>query len=381
MPDKIEISKNHRFSILLVDDERANLNLLFRTFRRDYDLHMADDGDEALNILAEHKVDMIISDQRMPRMTGIEMLTRSRTILPYAVRIILTAYTDVEDIISSINEGHIYRYIVKPWDPEELRTIVSQSLDHYRLEKENRELVNQLQQSLNDLQTAQQELVHRERLSTLGRVASTVIHDLKLPMSNIRTSAALLAKPDLDEISRKEFSAIIMKEVDRLIEMTREILEFSRGESKLEKVQFNFSQMLDDICQQIERDFDGVGVKITKNWEDVGTYLGDEGRLRRVFLNLAVNARDAMPKGGKLSFGVNSNDERLRILVSDTGSGFPLMLIDRIFEPFITHGKHDGTGLGLAIARRIIDGHGGSIAARNRLEKGAEIEILLPRYK
>lgn len=381
MPDKIEISKNHRFSILLVDDERANLNLLFRTFRRDYDLHMADDGDEALNILAEHKVDMIISDQRMPRMTGIEMLTRSRTILPYAVRIILTAYTDVEDIISSINEGHIYRYIVKPWDPEELRTIVSQSLDHYRLEKENRELVNQLQQSLNDLQTAQQELVHRERLSTLGRVASTVIHDLKLPMSNIRTSAALLAKPDLDEKSRKEFSAIIMKEVDRLIEMTREILEFSRGESKLEKVQFNFSQMLDDICQQIERDFDGVGVKITKNWEDVGTYLGDEGRLRRVFLNLAVNARDAMPKGGKLSFGVNSNDERLRILVSDTGSGFPLMLIDRIFEPFITHGKHDGTGLGLAIARRIIDGHGGSIAARNRLEKGAEIEILLPRYK
>ena len=189
-----------RFSILIVDDESANLNLFTRTFRKDFDLHTARDGIDGLELLRSKQVDMIISDQRMPRMTGVEMLAASRNILPHAVRIILTAYSDVQDIISAVNDGQIYRYNLKPWVPSELKSVVTQALDHYNLEKMNRDLVEKLKKSLKELNEAQAELVLSERMSGIGSMASTVIHDLKLPMTNIRTSAALLGGSNLDNI-------------------------------------------------------------------------------------------------------------------------------------------------------------------------------------
>lgn len=380
----IEINKHdesRQYSILAVDDERANLNLLRRTFRQEYNLYLAEDGLSGLNILREQPIDLIISDQRMPQMTGIEMLAKSREIVPDAVRMILTAYTEVNDIIDAINKGHIYRYILKPWSPDELKITVAKSLEHYRLAKENAELVVKLRQSLIDLKNAQQELLHRERLSTLGRMASTIIHDLKLPMSNIRTSAALLAKQGLNDNLRIEFSSIIMKEVDRLVEMTREILEFSRGETKLNMQDFLFESLLEEVFQQIERDFKEVGVLVRKDWDYIGPFTGDIDRLRRVLLNLSLNARDAMPNGGTLTLHSAAEDDKLIIRIEDTGHGIPEDIIDKIFDPFFTHGKHDGTGLGMTISRKIIEAHQGQITARNRIEGGAAIEINLPRNR
>ena len=252
-----------KYRILAVDDEPANLHLLRRTFRQEYDIELAESGSEALEILKKHPVDIIITDQRMPGMTGVEMLAESRLTHPDAVRMILTAYTDVKDIIDSINKGHIYRYILKPWSPEDLKVTVTRALDHYRLEQQNRVLVKKLQKSLDDLRAAQQELLHQERLSTLGRVASTIIHDLKLPMSNIRTSASLLADNNLPNELRLEFSQIIQKEVDRLVEMTREILEYSRGESSLKISEFPLEDLLEDIAISVEREL--FSMKILKN--------------------------------------------------------------------------------------------------------------------
>lgn len=367
------------FTVLAVDDEPANLNLLRRTFRRDYNLFLAEDGLAGLEILEKHSVDIVISDQRMPKMTGIEMLEKSRVVAPDAVRMILTAYTEVNDIIDAINKGHIYRYILKPWSPDELKNTVAKALDHYRLTRENRELIIRLKQSLIDLKNAQDELLLRERLSTLGRMASTIIHDLKLPMSNIRASAALLAKADLSHNLRSEFSQIIMKEVDRLIEMTREILEFSRGEMKLNLTQFEFATLLEEVYQQIDRDFKQSGISIRKDWHGIGQIVGDVDRLRRVLLNLAVNAKDAMPQGGELTLYANGSEDQLVIRIDDTGHGMPEEIIERIFEPFVTHGKHDGTGLGMTIARKIVEAHHGEISAANKSDRGVCVEIVFPR--
>lgn len=371
-----QVQLRHR--ILAVDDEKANLNLLRRTFHRDYEIILAENGVDGLNILKNTPVDLIISDQRMPGMTGVEMLTESRRIHPNAVRIILTAYADVKDIIDSINLGHIYRYILKPWSPDELKVTVSKALDHYRLEEENRDLVMKLQKSLDELRMAQRELLLQERLSTLGRMASTVIHDLKLPMSNIRTSAVLLADPHLTNELRREFSEIIMKEVDRLVEMTKEILEFSRGETKLQIGVFQFSDLLEDVVHTVERDFAAVNVKVVRDWNDLGAIEGDRDRLRRVLLNLAVNARDAMPKGGLLTVSAMRRDDQMNVRVFDTGMGIPSEILERIFEPFVTYGKHNGTGLGMTIAKKIIEAHSGTIVASNRAGGGASIAIDFP---
>lgn len=373
-----------RFSILAVDDEPANLNLLKRTFHRDYELLFAEDGVRGLEVMEKHHVDLIITDQRMPRMTGIEMLSRSREILPDAVRIVLTAYTDVNYIIEAINLGHVYRYIVKPWAPDELRTTIEQGLDYYHLQKLNAHLVEELKQSLRELQEAQSELIVRERLSAVGQIASTIIHDIKLPIANIRTSAEILANSNINDDLRREFSTLIVKEVDRLVGMTREILEFTRGETKLELSEFPLDDLLEDVLGKIELDFAKIGIKITRNWNNLPKVTGDFNRLWRVLSNLVMNSRDAMKNGGEILVDVDVitaeplNEKLIRIKVADTGTGIPPEILPRIFDPFVTHGKSNGTGLGMSIAKRIVEAHKGNITAENRPEGGALITIKLP---
>lgn len=364
--------------ILCVDDEPANLNLLQRTFRKDYDLYLADDGQAGLNILEKNAVDLIITDQKMPHMTGVEMLSRGKELAPSAVRMILTAYTDVKDIIAAINSGQIYRYILKPWTPDELKVTVAQALEHSRLARENVKLVDQLRKSLQELKNAQDELLHRERLSTLGRMASTVIHDLKLPMSNIRAGAELLSNPSMDIDIRKKFSEIIIKEVDRLVEMTQEILEFSRGETRYRFHEFDFDELFTEIHEQIWREFETNKIKINKDFTKVGMYNGDANRLRRVVLNLLVNSKEAMKNGGELLIKYGLVNGCIELIIEDSGNGIPLEIIDHIFEPFVTHGKHNGTGLGMSIAQRIVHAHKGEIVAENRAEGGARMFISLP---
>ncbi|MEO1374023.1 MAG: response regulator [Cyanobacteria bacterium J06635_10] len=126
--------------ILVVDDEPDNLDLLYRTFRRDFQVLKADSGNNALQVLAdEGEVAVIISDQRMPEMKGTEFLSKTLPQFPDTVRIILTGFTDIEDLVDAINAGQVYRYITKPWDPEELKGVVQRAAQTYDLLKQRTE--------------------------------------------------------------------------------------------------------------------------------------------------------------------------------------------------------------------------------------------------
>lgn len=129
--------------MLVVDDEPDNLDLLYRTFRRDFKVLRAESGSEALEILSqEGEVAVIISDQRMPEMKGTEFLSKTVPDFPDTVRIILTGFTDVEDLVDAINAGQVYRYITKPWDPEELKQVVEKASETYDLIKQQNEALH-----------------------------------------------------------------------------------------------------------------------------------------------------------------------------------------------------------------------------------------------
>jgi CheY-like chemotaxis protein len=128
--------RGHKPRMLVVDDEPDNLDLLYRTFRREFDVLRADSGRKALKILSEQgEVAVIISDQRMPEMKGTEFLSKTVSNFPDTVRIILTGFTDVEDLVDAINTGQVYRYITKPWEPDELKHVVKQAATTYELLK------------------------------------------------------------------------------------------------------------------------------------------------------------------------------------------------------------------------------------------------------
>lgn len=141
-----------RHKILVIDDEPANLRLLVRVLGSDYDTICANSGAEGLEMLKSEQVSLIITDQRMPGMTGVEVLQESLTLAPTAIRILLTGYTDIQALIDAINTGHVYKYIQKPWDAEDLRLTVKRALETYELKNRNEELVTELQSAMRQLE-------------------------------------------------------------------------------------------------------------------------------------------------------------------------------------------------------------------------------------
>lgn len=142
-----------KYELLLVDDELANLQKLQRTFMGQYGVHLAQSGEEALRILEEVSIDAIITDQKMPNMTGIEFLELSQKAYPNLVRIVLTGFTEVEDLIAAINTGKVHKYITKPWEPDDLRMTVQDALEKMELVRENERLATELQVANERLQT------------------------------------------------------------------------------------------------------------------------------------------------------------------------------------------------------------------------------------
>lgn len=133
-----------KYDLLIVDDEIANLQKLQRTFTDGYTIHAAQSGEEALKLLKVHPIDAIITDQKMPHMTGIEFLEESQKEYPNLVRIVLTGYTEVEDLIAAINMGKVHKYITKPWEPADLRLAVQEALEKMELVRENERLAREL---------------------------------------------------------------------------------------------------------------------------------------------------------------------------------------------------------------------------------------------
>jgi len=132
-------------SILIVDDEQHILNSINRTLRSEYNIILALDGQSALQVLREQEITTIIADQRMPKLSGSDFLQKAIVIQPDTIRIIITGYTDIKAIIQAVNEGKIYYYIEKPWEPEELKIIVKGAVERYQLIKENQELLHKLE--------------------------------------------------------------------------------------------------------------------------------------------------------------------------------------------------------------------------------------------
>ncbi|WP_293346488.1 MULTISPECIES: response regulator [unclassified Microcoleus] len=162
--------------MLVVDDEPDNLDLLYRTFRRDFNVLKAESGIRALEVLAiEGEVAVIISDQRMPEMKGTEFLSKTVPQFPNTVRIILTGFTDIEDLVDAINSGQVYKYITKPWDPNELKMVVQKAAETYEVLKQRTEELHRAQNQIQLLATIMQTAVDYPSLeATLDPIATAV---------------------------------------------------------------------------------------------------------------------------------------------------------------------------------------------------------------
>ncbi|MBI2620549.1 MAG: GAF domain-containing protein [Ignavibacteriales bacterium] len=222
-----------------------------------------------------------------------------------------------------------------------------------------------------------QEMVANERLSAVGRMASTIIHDIKNPMGTLRVYAQVMKKKSGNEEAAKLADEMI-RQVDRFVNMTQEILDFTRGVSSLNIAEVDFADVMENILGFIEKDLTKNNVELVRETKFSGKVKLDEDKVVRVFYNIASNARDAMPQGGRLTVKTARSDGFVAIEFTDTGSGMPDEVKKKIFEPFMTYGKKHGTGLGMAIVKKVIDDHNGKIEIDSEMGKGTTIRMMFP---
>ncbi|NRY60280.1 hybrid sensor histidine kinase/response regulator [Clostridium beijerinckii] len=209
--NKTDGNKDKKYTILLIDDELANLEALTRLLEEEYDVIKAENGFEALNILKDEscskKINLIISDQRMPGMTGVELLKQTISIVPNAIRIILTGFMDVKDIIDSINEGHIYKFLLKPLEADELLISVKRALETYELKMKNIKLIDELKQTNKKLKKSE------VYLSTIFNSVSDaiLIHDFNGIIVKVNDTANRLYGYLPDELIGMSIKDIISK--------------------------------------------------------------------------------------------------------------------------------------------------------------------------
>jgi K+-sensing histidine kinase KdpD len=225
-----------------------------------------------------------------------------------------------------------------------------------------------------------QEMVANERLSAVGKMASVIIHDIKNPMGTLRVYAQVMKKKSGNEEANKLADEMI-HQVDRFVNMTQEILDFTRGVSASNFLELEFFDVMNAVLDFIEKDLEKNNIKLKKFAQFKGIVNIDQDKIVRVFYNIASNARDAMPQGGSLTVTTIEENEYVRIDFTDTGTGMPEEVKKRIFEPFMTYGKKHGTGLGMSIVKKVIDDHNGKIEINSVMGKGTTITIYLPMKK
>jgi signal transduction histidine kinase/CRP-like cAMP-binding protein len=230
--------------------------------------------------------------------------------------------------------------------------------------------------AIENAQLAQQ-MVSNERLSAVGKMASTIIHDIKNPMGTLRVYAQVMKKKAGDDEVVKLADEMI-RQVDRFVNMTQEILDFSRGVSSMNITESDFADLMEMVLMFIEKDLTKRNVQIIKNTNFSGKIMADADKLMRVFYNIAGNAADAMPNGGTLTVNTYRKGDNVAIEFVDSGTGMPPEVKAKIFEPFVTFGKKHGTGLGMAIVKKIIDDHKGGIEIESEMGKGTTIRLFLP---
>jgi signal transduction histidine kinase len=221
------------------------------------------------------------------------------------------------------------------------------------------------------------EIMRSERLSLVGAMANSIIHDLKNPICIVRCCSDLIAR-DCSDPRVRELTAMTDKAINGMLAMTQELLDYARGSTSLACENVSIWRLLDELNQQALRLLPGHNIQFAKNIRYDGNVFVDLPRFTRVLANLIKNAREAMPSGGILTISTDLVHGQVVIRISDTGIGIPPELLPKLFEPFVTHGKSHGTGLGMAIAKSVITAHQGKISIASVHGNGTTVDIRLP---
>ncbi len=374
-------------NVLVLDDDANILNLCAHLFKdQPFDVFTTSDHHIAMKMIEAEDIKVLLSDNNMPNISGVEFLRQVKEKKPDIIRILFTGHADVQIAEDAINKSAVYRLLNKPLDLKELLRIVEDAIEKFDLIRKNQELTEHVRKRNADLEALGVKL--QTGYEAQRQFTSTVSHELRTPLASIKSSIDILntEAPGKLSVDQKVFIKRVKTNIDRLARLINDVLDLSKLESG--KMVMNFmplclSDQVKEIADMNTAVVQSRGLTLeTELGKDLPMVLADKDRLTQVFSNLISNALKFTRKGS-ITFIVSASDNKnVMFSIRDTGIGIKEDDIPKLFEKFQQVGgaslQVGGTGLGLAICKEIIAAHGGRIWVESAFGKGSTFHFTIP---
>lgn len=352
MPEEIPVKPN----ILYVDDLQTNLVLFKATFERDYRIFLAESAAIALDIINKEKIQVLITDQRMPGMGGTELLEKVANEYPEIRRFLLTAYTDFETVVEAINKGHIHGYISKPLQADEVRKSINNSLEVYYLREKNRLIMD-------DLARANQELSELDSIKT--GILKIMSREIRSPLNKIMGTIHLLK----DKIESEELIQVVnildssVSRLEHFSSMAEQISALKSRERKLKMEDISVKQLIEYGLVETSEKIKEKEVRIDSSQTGELTVRADFELLINCFVSILDHAIQHTGSGETIRIATGSHDNKLFLEISDTGRNYTEKRLGDLKKHFNkTNRELDlNYGIELALAQLIMELHNGDI--------------------
>lgn len=379
-------------TILFVDDEVDILNALKRELRSEpYQQHFANGAIEALDLLSRTPIHVLVSDMRMPQMDGVALLEKVSQGHPDIVRMVISGWADADTVLDAVNNGHIYRYIVKPWDPRELKVTLRQALKMYQLQAERRQMLSQLRaHNINLESTVAQrtkQIMAVSHQADIGKYTHQLVEKLNEPLNALSSAVDFIGlmvnqeRFDAAQIKREVGAA--QKGIDRLRQIVAGIKGRVQGENAASLGLVNLNQLIREELDYFDLDpfFRHEVQKEVRLTPKIPDIMGNSVQMRQILNHLIKNALEAMKTATekKLTLKTALQGNVIIIEISDTGIGIDLENKHRIFsDHFSTKPADQRSGLGLSSTKSMVAAYSGSIDYTSTPQQGTTFKISFP---
>lgn len=364
------MNQRHADTILVVDDDvfvLDSVSLLLGAYG--YNVISSGGASDALATFREHKVDVVLTDIKMPSISGIELLEEVHAVNAETPVILMTAYADLNIAVDSIKKG-AFDFIIKPYKPEQLVHSIGKAVKYSRLVKVEREYKYMLEEFNKELETLVAE-------RTMGLMALTVADRVRNPAAAISWTCKRILEKETISAGAREGLMSIREEAVKLETIVRSFQDMLKSRQSMFRYE-DVNAIMADIVSVIRQEAENKGVRIITTFAEQPLKMNVQRNLLGVALfHIVRNALEATPEGGDIRIGTFGENERIELVISDTGYGIPAEDIDRIFDPFFST-KQQRFGMGLPLVKQIISEHFGNIQVESSPGTGTTFRITFP---
>jgi two-component system probable response regulator PhcQ len=380
----------HQFAVLYVDDEEMSLKGFERAFGNQFRILTARSAAEGLEIIQKQgsTIAVLMTDQRMPGEKGVWLLEQARRLYPRILRILVTAYADMEAAVAAVNSGAIYKYVHKPWDPHALETLLRRAVDFHALERERDQLVKEKLAMLRNLTVA-------DRLLSLGLLAAGLSHHIRNALVSVKTFLDLapskLQAEGLEPQHLKhsdfwgDYLGSVQGQIDRINRLLRDLWLASETPAFEFKDTVSLRHVVDMAYERLQDQFQTKKLVLENNVpEDLPQLTVDHQRFSRLFELLLEDELVSLPAGSVIKIGAQCEKLQpehpfIRVEIEDNGPGLPQDALRILFDPFMVRSDSPSEfGIRLMACFFIVHQHGGKIIARSTEDQGTTFILKLP---